>query len=162
KLKMKKGDKFKIYSFNYKGIDLEFEIAGELPGTRWTTAGIMNASYFNHALDTWSSNPNNKNKEAAHPLSQRRLNIVWLRVRERRTEMAVLKVLGFRPLQIQVLVLGEAILVGALSGLVASGATLAIINGVYGGLPFQIGFFPAFKVPLWALAWGLAIGGGTG
>lgn len=233
KLNMKRGDKFKLYSLNYKGIDLEFEIAGELPGTRWTLSGIMNLDYFNGAIDTWSSNPNNKGKEANHPLNLKRLNLIWLRVRdkdsvakvaniienakefadrpvkcetassgiaafldayrdllwgmkwmlvpailasmvlvisnaiaisvrERRSEMAVLKVLGFRPLQIQVLVLGEAVLVGAASGLIATLGAMAVINGVYDGLPFPIAFFPAFKVPVAAWAWGIAIGGGTG
>src|SRR5207253_6868069 len=74
KLNMRVGDKFKLYSMNYKGIDLEFEIAGELPGTRWNLLGIMNDQYFNRALDTWYSNPNNKNKEAVHPLNERRLD----------------------------------------------------------------------------------------
>jgi putative ABC transport system permease protein len=89
-------------------------------------------------------------------------NAIAITVRERRTEMAVLKVLGFRPLQIQVLVLGEAVLVGGLSGLVATAGAIAIVNGVYGGVPFPIAFFPAFRVPWWALTWGVAIGGGTG
>ena len=39
-------------------------------------------------------------------------NAISISVRERRTEMAVLKVLGFRPGQILVLVLGEALLIG--------------------------------------------------
>src|SRR5262249_27432767 len=41
-MNMRVGDKFKIYSFNYKGIDLEFEIVGEIPGTRYDLMGIMN------------------------------------------------------------------------------------------------------------------------
>jgi putative ABC transport system permease protein len=233
KLGMRPGDKFKLYGLNYKGIDLEFEIAGALPGARWNLTGIMNADYFNKALDTWSKNPNNKNRELVHPLNDRRLNLIWLRVRdkdavtkvadiiesspkfadrpvkvetassgiaafldayrdllwgvkwllvpailismalvisnaiaitvrERRSEMAVLKVLGFRPWQIQVLVLGEAVLVGGVSGLAATLGTMIVVNGIYGGLPFPIAFFPAFQVPLAALAWGLAVGGGTG
>jgi putative ABC transport system permease protein len=89
-------------------------------------------------------------------------NAIAITVRERRTEMAVLKVLGFRPLQIQVMVLGEAILVGGLSGFAATLGTLAIINWVMGGIPFQIAFFPTFMVPVDCLAWGFAIGTGTG
>src|SRR5262249_17129550 len=56
---------------------------------------------------------------------------IAITVRERRTEMAVLKVLGFRPGQIQILVLGEALLVGCLSGLIATLGGIAIINWVY-------------------------------
>ncbi len=37
-------------------------------------------------------------------------NSISISVRQRRTELAVLKVLGFRPCQILVLVLGEALL----------------------------------------------------
>src|SRR5207253_5998000 len=37
KLNMKVGDKFKLYSMNYKGIDLEFEIAGELRSEEHTS-----------------------------------------------------------------------------------------------------------------------------
>ncbi len=233
KLGMRPGSKFKLYGLNYKGIDLEFEVAGELPGARWSLTGIMNADYFNKALDTWSKNPNNKSRELVHPLNDRRLNLIWLRVRdkdavakvadiiesspkfadrpvkcetasagiaafldayrdllwgvkwllvpailismalvisnaiaitvrERRSEMAVLKVLGFRPWQILVLVLGEAVLVGGISGLAAVVGTMLIVNGIYGGLPFPIAFFPVFTVPWAALAWGVAIGGGTG
>jgi putative ABC transport system permease protein len=228
-LNMRVGDKFKIYSLNYKGIDLEFQIAGEIPGARYGMSGIMNDQYFNKALDDYKR----KNNGQAHPLDSRRLNLIWLRVRdkdavttvakiiehspafsdrpvkvetlssgvasfldayrdllwamkclmvpailismtlvisnaiaitvrERRTEMAVLKVLGFRPTQILILVLGEALLVGGISGFVATAGTISIINGVYGGIPFPIAFFPAFRVPLVAIGWGLAIGFGTG
>src|SRR5438552_3366596 len=44
-------------------------------------------------------------------------NAISLNVRERTEELAVLKVLGFRPWQLVVLVLGEALLLGACSGL---------------------------------------------
>jgi putative ABC transport system permease protein len=88
-------------------------------------------------------------------------NAIAITVRERRTEMAVLKVLGFRPTQILILVLGEALLVGGTSGLVATVGAISIINWVYGGISFPIAFFPAFRVPLGAIGWGLAMGFGT-
>src|SRR5207247_2074852 len=47
-------------------------------------------------------------------------NAISISVRERRTEMAVLKVLGFTPNMVLCMVLGEAMLVGCLSGTVAS------------------------------------------
>ena len=43
-------------------------------------------------------------------------NAISISVRERRTEMAVLKVLGFQPRHVMLLVLGEALLVGFLAG----------------------------------------------
>jgi putative ABC transport system permease protein len=85
-------------------------------------------------------------------------NAISISVRERRTEMAVLKVLGFRPAQVMVLVLGEAILIGALSGLLSGLMTYGLINFVAGGIKFPIAFFPAFLVPRAGLWWGLVIG----
>jgi putative ABC transport system permease protein len=87
-------------------------------------------------------------------------NAISISVRERRTEMAVLKVLGFRPTQIMVLVLGEALLVGVLSGFLSALMSYVAINS-RGGIKFPIAFFPAFRVPLQALWWGPMIGAGT-
>ena len=70
---------------------------------------------------------------------------------------AVLKVLGFRPWMVMALVLGEAILIGALSGFMATATAFAAINAV-GGIPFPIAFFPKFFIPADALWWGPAIG----
>ena len=56
------------------------------------------------------------------------------------------------------LVLGEAMLVGAVAGLLAAGATFVFFNLCWGGIPFRIGFFPVFRIPEAALMWGLAIG----
>jgi ABC-type antimicrobial peptide transport system permease subunit len=69
-------------------------------------------------------------------------------------------VLGFRPVQILCVVLGESLLIGCLSGLVAAGLTYFIVN-LKGGLPFQVAFFPAFLIPGQAFFWGLAMGAGT-
>jgi putative ABC transport system permease protein len=85
-------------------------------------------------------------------------NAISISVRERRTEMAVMKVLGFQPGQILGLVLGEAILLGGLSGLLSAGGTYLLIDVVLGGLKFPIAFFPAFYVPVHAIWWGLAVG----
>jgi putative ABC transport system permease protein len=222
------GSRFKLVSINYKDMDLEFEVAGELPDGRYSSSAIMNIDYFNKAFDKYYQQHNGTN----HPLSDRRLNLLWIRVpdratfekvgtiienasvfqsrpvkvetassgigafldayrdilwrmkwelvpamlvimalvmanaisitvRERRTEMAVMKVLGFRPNQVLQLVLGEALLVGSVSGLVAAFGTYALFNYTWGGLPFRIGFFPVFRIPEFALLWGLAIGSGT-
>jgi len=222
------GERFKVTSINYIGIDLEFEIVGQLPMGRYDKLGIMRTDYFNDALDDYAR----KNK-APHPLDQKRLNYLWLRVpdrdafdrvahqiesasvlqnppvkvetgssgiasflepyrsllwafrwllvptllgvmalvvansisisvRERRTEMAVLKVLGFRPGQVAALVIGESLLVGGLSGLFASAFTWWYFNTAYGGIPFQVAFIPVFRIPLEALAWGTTMGLGVG
>ena len=85
-------------------------------------------------------------------------NAISISVRERRTEMAVMKVLGYRPNQILLLVLGEALLLGAVSGAISSIATYVLVNNAMGGVKFPIAFFGVFFIPNDALWWGLAIG----
>jgi putative ABC transport system permease protein len=87
-------------------------------------------------------------------------NAISISVRERRSEMAVMRVLGFSPTQIMLLVLGEAILLGVAFGGLSSTLTYYLINGV-GGIPFRIAFFPVFFVPTDAFWWGPAVGGLT-
>jgi predicted lysophospholipase L1 biosynthesis ABC-type transport system permease subunit len=84
-------------------------------------------------------------------------NAISISVRERRTEMAVLKVLGFQPKQILILVIGEAILIGALSGLASTGLAYGL-SEMRGGFKFPIAFFPSFNIPAAALWWGPALG----
>ncbi|HZZ78856.1 MAG TPA: ABC transporter permease [Gemmataceae bacterium] len=83
---------------------------------------------------------------------------ISITVRERRMEMAVMKVLGYRPNQILLLVIGEALFIGALSGFLAALLTYSFFNGIWGGIPFRIAFFPVFRIPEASLFWGLAIG----
>jgi putative ABC transport system permease protein len=68
--------------------------------------------------------------------------------------MAVLKVLGFQPRHILVLVLGEALLVGFLAGIMSS----SLAWGMLGSFKFQIMFFGSFIVPLQALFYAPALG----
>jgi putative ABC transport system permease protein len=82
-------------------------------------------------------------------------------VRERRIEMAVLKVLGFGPTRIMLMVLAEAVLIGTVSGFISAGGTWLVVNKVIGGLPVPIAFFPPFRIPLVALKWGPVVGGLT-
>jgi putative ABC transport system permease protein len=84
-------------------------------------------------------------------------NAISISVRERRTEMAVLKVLGFRPWMVMALVLGEAVLIGSLSGFMATATAFAAINAM-GGIPFPIAFFPKFFIPAASIWWGPAMG----
>lgn len=227
KLNKRVGERFKITSLNFKGIDLEFEIVGELPDNRYSMSAIMRVDYFLQSFAVYE-----REKGTKHPLifpDDRRLNLIWLRVpdratfnevgsiierdphfsqrpvrvdmatsllstfleaykdlifgvkyllvpailvimalvvsiaisisvRERRTEIAVMKVLGFRPNQVLHLVLGESVLLGGLSGLLAAALTYVVVNHVIGGIKFPVGFFPAFMIPIWALAWGPAMG----
>jgi putative ABC transport system permease protein len=88
-------------------------------------------------------------------------NAISISVRERRTEMAVLKVLGFSPGRILALVLGEAILIGGGTGLVSAGLWYYLIHGVMGGIKFPIAFFPIFDIYPDALWWGLVFGAAT-
>jgi putative ABC transport system permease protein len=81
-------------------------------------------------------------------------NALSISVRERRTEMAVLKVLGFQPRHILMLVLGEAILVGFLAGFMST----ALAWGMLGSFKFQIMFFGAFFVPAVAILYGTVLG----
>jgi putative ABC transport system permease protein len=86
--------------------------------------------------------------------------VIGIGVRERRTEIAVLKVLGFRPWMVLGLVLGEALLIGTLSGFMATATAYSLVNAL-GGIPLPIGFFGKFFIPESALWWGPAIGGIT-
>ncbi len=88
-------------------------------------------------------------------------NAISISVRERRTEMAVLKVLGYSPNQILALVLGEALMIGCGGGLFSVAATYLVVNHLIGGIKFPIAFFPAFLIPIHALWWGPVIGGIT-
>ena len=85
---------------------------------------------------------------------------VSIGVRERRTEMAVLKVLGFKPWQVLALVLGEALLVGFISGTISTTLVYAMVN-YGGGLPFKVAFFPKFMLTKEVLMWGPLIGTGA-
>ena len=85
------------------------------------------------------------------------VNAISIGVRERRTEMAVLKVLGFQPRHVMALVLGEAVLVGLMAGGMAAFLSWFMI----GNLKLQIAFFGAFFVPWQALVYGPALGVGV-
>jgi putative ABC transport system permease protein len=86
-------------------------------------------------------------------------NAISISVRERRLELAVLKVLGYRPSQILVLVLGESLLLGAGAGLLSAALTYAGINWGLGGISFPIAFFDRFMIPRAAFWWGPTVGG---
>jgi putative ABC transport system permease protein len=87
---------------------------------------------------------------------------ISISVRERRTEMAVLKVLGYGPNHILGLVLGEALLLGCGTGLGSALFAYVGVTLLLGGIPLPFfAWFPPFKVPIDAIWWGLALGAGT-
>ena len=80
-------------------------------------------------------------------------------VRERQKEMAVLKVLGFQPWQILTLILGEAILVGIVSGGIGAVGGVAVGQQcARAAFAIPIGFFGKFYINNDALWWGPAVG----
>jgi putative ABC transport system permease protein len=70
------GENFSVYGRNYAGINLDFEIAGVFPPGRFNDLAVMNRDYFNDALDAYPRTHGG----GRHPLADRSLNLVWLRV----------------------------------------------------------------------------------
>jgi putative ABC transport system permease protein len=83
---------------------------------------------------------------------------ISISVRERRTEMAVLKVLGFTPARVMALVLGEAVLVGGLSGLLSGLISYALVNGTIGGIPMPLAWIAMWPILPDAFWWGMIFG----
>lgn len=81
-------------------------------------------------------------------------NAISIGVRERRNEMAVLKVLGFQPRHIMVLVLGEAILIGLLAG----GMSTFLAWKLVASMRLHMGMFGSFSIPDAALLYGPLLG----
>jgi len=86
---------------------------------------------------------------------------ISISVRERRIEMAVLKVLGFSPSRILWIVLGEALIVGAMSGLLSGIITYVLVNSTLGGIPLQMAWIPLWPILADAFWWGLLFGSVT-
>jgi putative ABC transport system permease protein len=92
-------------------------------------------------------------------------NSISVATRERKVEMAVLKVLGFEPLSIMVLVIGEAMLIGAVGGFVGAAlAWLCSTLAVQGALPSisATRIFFAFPTHPQMVAWGAIMGAFAG
>jgi putative ABC transport system permease protein len=82
-------------------------------------------------------------------------------LRERTTEIAVLKAIGFSQARVLGLVLGEACLIGLLGGLLGIGLGCLFLQGLNGAMP-QI-----FPMSVWDMAglwllWLLAVAAGVG
>jgi putative ABC transport system permease protein len=76
-LNKKVGERIKVTSLNYKGIDLEFEIFGQLPGGRYEQSAVMNYHYLDEALRSYNQG---KSKDQQHPMTERTLALMWVRV----------------------------------------------------------------------------------
>jgi putative ABC transport system permease protein len=221
------GERFRVTSLNYEGIDLEFEIAGKFPEGRYDQSAVMHRDYLNRALEAYERKHGLK-----HDLTGKSLSLFWMRlptrpafervagrimetgkfsdpavkceteasgiaasldayrhviwgmrwllspailitmclvvavtininVHERYMEMAVLKVLSFGPGEIMVLVVGEAVLLGASVGLFSAGLMYVLVNQGTGGLKFPVAYFPSFMIPVSALWWGPLLGAAT-
>jgi putative ABC transport system permease protein len=70
------GDRFTITSLNFQDIDLEFEVVGTFPEGRYDKSAAMNRDYLNAALDAYPRSHGGKR----HPMAEKSLNLVWLRV----------------------------------------------------------------------------------
>ena len=78
----KPGEHFIVHSINYKDIDLDVEILGALPAGRYGQSAVMNFQYLNDAL--FEDYPRT-HSGAKHPLADKTLNLVWLRVPDTKT-----------------------------------------------------------------------------
>ncbi len=86
------------------------------------------------------------------------VNAIGISARERRTEHAVLKVLGFGPTRILLLLLGESLVLGLAAGLSSAVLTYVIVNWGFQGLRFPLSAFTAFFISVKSLAWGTGVG----
>lgn len=90
-------------------------------------------------------------------------NSISMTVRERRREMAILKILGFQPSFILRMIVGEAMMVGALGGVLGAGFayTLTLLNR-FDYLPTRIDFLVQFPVAPHYILHGLLVGAAVG
>jgi putative ABC transport system permease protein len=79
---------------------------------------------------------------------------ISISVRERRNEIAVLKILGYRPAQVLALVLGECLLLGALGGFLSSALLYQAVNRLVDNSNSVLPLY----IPDEALWWGVAVG----
>jgi len=70
------GDRFTLYGFNYEDINLELEVVGVFPPGRYDNSAAINVEYLNAAMDAYPQT----HAGQKHPLADKSLNLVWLRV----------------------------------------------------------------------------------
>src|SRR5262245_6206030 len=79
-MQKKVGERITVTSFNYPGIDLEVEIIGQFPEGRYNNSALVNRAYILDGMDAWKQ----KNGKP-HPMADKCLNLVWLRVPDTET-----------------------------------------------------------------------------
>lgn len=80
-------------------------------------------------------------------------NTIAMGVRERTHEYGVLRAIGFPPRHILGFILGEALLVAFLGGVIGVGLTAVLINSMAGpAIEAGSGMFPYFRTPVWVMA----------
>src|SRR5271166_4105341 len=78
-------ERISVVSINYKDINLSgLHIIGTFPDGRYDQSAVMNARLLNNALDAYK----NTNKKP-HPLDDKRLGLVWLKVPDTKTYQRV-------------------------------------------------------------------------
>ncbi len=89
---------------------------------------------------------------------------ITIGVRERRAEMAVMKVLGFQPWQVMGMIMSEAVLVGVFGGMLSTVVVYFLPRGISAlcQLMGTKSFFDNMKSPLEVLLYGPLIGIGVG
>jgi putative ABC transport system permease protein len=86
-------------------------------------------------------------------------NSINMTVRERRREIAIMKILGFEPSFILLMIVGEAVTVGAASGLLGAGLAFVISTlNASGDLPVRIAFLLEFPIPAKFMLHGFVVG----
>ena len=70
------GDQFWIHGISHKGIDLEFEVVGELPESRYKNAAIMNVSSLKTALEEYERANGEKHEQRDRVLAMIHLRAV--------------------------------------------------------------------------------------
>jgi len=86
---------------------------------------------------------------------------ITIGVRERRAEMAVLKVLGFQPRQVQAMVVSESVLIGVYGGMLATWCVYFLpmfITKFTKTVGVKFAFFDNFKPSEWILLYGPLLG----
>jgi putative ABC transport system permease protein len=227
KMGLKVGDTIRLYGMNYKDIEFEFVIVGELPAGPLAGAAAMRTDYLTSLMDA-----HQQKTGKPHPAADRYINLIWVRlpskesyqqlaaivndpktfsapavkmetfsaaiqsfmepfkdifwglkvlimpavvaimclvigititigVRERWTEMAVLKVLGFQPWQVMAMIVSEAMLIGVYGGLLSTWTVYFLppavskANKAMGG---SFKFFDNWDTDPWILLYGPILG----
>ncbi|MGL4422687.1 MAG: hypothetical protein ACRCZF_18605, partial [Gemmataceae bacterium] len=76
KMNLKVGQKMKVTSLFYRDIIFEFEIIGLLPDGKYEGIGFCSREYLDKMISSYANNHNGER----HPLADKCVNLVWVRV----------------------------------------------------------------------------------